>query len=697
VFDEIEKANYKGILNFVTAYYIDIKPDLKEGAKFNDRALAIYIDSKKAPYSLEGFSQTTRVYQIKLALMQKAYQKAMVWINEAEKASGYHADRVLYQLKVQCLLGLGKLQEAIDAVDQLLAVISAENSSFSFATSSAQDFTPGYIISDANGLVRLAEAFRNYHGKPSVEEEKLYWLALTQLQHNIGNTPLNQELKKTFDKISSGLMKAALNRNFSREENNKLLTFMEILSSQDLINNFLLKREIAGNTGLYRLVEEEQFIRAYITFLKKELQKRDSEDTRQQLFEKEIELKKIREQLAAQYRQSNLFVVPQVDINTGNKKNIIKFNVTGNKLFKQRLHQGKLTYHKIDDYPTLKRDIEDYLRAINNLQTPVSTIKKKGTVLYNKLFTNDFETIRPTVIIADDILHYLPFELLVKDNAYLLENHTISYASSFYFLNSKGKEGNVSRNKKAVFFAPEYSGTVQENQLALRDAAYTLSGAKEEVKQLSKLIAGRKYIGNQASKRNFKSLDPDISILHLAMHSNLNDGDPELSNLMFSNTEEDYEMYISELYGMNFNADLAVLSACNTGIGGFKDGGNLVSIHQAFTIAGIPATIASLWHAPDHSTKEIMLSFYKNLQQGQDKAVALRQAKLDYLQQTTDENLQHPLYWAGFVLSGDDTPVELPTSSLWRQSRSIGGILLSILLITIVILVSKRRNRRNIA
>jgi CHAT domain-containing protein len=244
------------------------------------------------------------------------------------------------------------------------------------------------------------------------------------------------------------------------------------------------------------------------------------------------------------------------------------------------------------------------------LQTPVSTIKKKGTVLYNKLFTNDFETIRPTVIIADDILHYLPFELLVKDNAYLLENHTISYASSFYFLNSKGKEGNVSRNKKAVFFAPEYSGTVQENQLALRDAAYTLSGAKEEVKQLSKLIAGRKYIGNQASKRNFKSLDPDISILHLAMHSNLNDGDPELSNLMFSNTEEDYEMYISELYGMNFNADLAVLSACNTGIGGFKDGGNLVSIHQAFTIAGIPATIASLWHAPDHSTKEIMLLLY---------------------------------------------------------------------------------------
>src|SRR5690554_8149849 len=86
-----------------------------------------------------------------------------------------------------------------------------------------------------------------------------------------------------------------------------------------------------------------------------------------------------------------------------------------------------------------------------------------------------------------------------------------------------------------------------------------------------------------------------------------------LSNLMFSNSETDYEMYISELYGLNFNAELAVLSACNTGIGGFKDGGDLVSMHHAFTTAGIPATVSSLWNVPDESTKEIMIAFYKNL------------------------------------------------------------------------------------
>src|SRR3546814_9287276 len=97
------------------------------------------------------------------------------------------------------------------------------------------------------------------------------------------------------------------------------------------------------------------------------------------------------------------------------------------------------------------------------METPVSTIKKQGETLYKKLFTDDFNTTAPTVIIPDDILHYLPFELLVKDNAYLIENHTISYASNFYFLNAKNGAENGSKRIKVDFFAQSYSGTLQES------------------------------------------------------------------------------------------------------------------------------------------------------------------------------------------------------------------------------------------
>src|SRR5690606_35380528 len=120
--------------------------------------------------------------------------------------------------------------------------------------------------------------------------------------------------------------------------------------------------------------------------------------------------------------------------------------------------------------------------------------------LYHKLFQNDFNTNAATVIIADDILHYLPFELLVKDNSYLLEKHTISYASNFYFLNPRNIQKNKTRAKKAAFFAPGYSGKYADQGLSLRSGPSSLMGAEQEVKQIAKFVAAKVFTGNSASK-----------------------------------------------------------------------------------------------------------------------------------------------------------------------------------------------------
>lgn len=686
-FDQTEKNQYAGVLQSIARYYLHQEHDFDKATKLIDRASKLRIERTAIHFGDVAVSlQADRAHAY---LLKKDYQQSLKIIQRIEQKHTLQTHQI--ELKAKNLLGLRKPSVALVAVNELLAAISEENRNFQFPESDLEDFTPGYVITDAESLVGLAEAYHHYYRKYSAEEEKLYWIALTQFEHNISNTPLNRALKKTFDKITSGLMNAALKRSFSTAENNRLLTFIETVTSQGMVNNFLLKREVAGNTGLYQLVEEEQYIRSYITYLKKELQKSKDEDIKQQLFEKEQELKNINEKLASQYRQGQLFTVPDINIAAMSGKNIIKFHVADNALFKTRLYNGELTYQKMEDYPALKQEIERYLTHINNLETPVNTIKKYGEVLYKKLFTDDFTTTAPTVIIPDDILHYVPFELLVKDNAYLIENYTISYASNFYFLNSGISAKNNSKNKKVAFFAPEYSGSIQESQLAVRGASYSLAGAAAEVNEIAKFISGNVYMGNAASKTKFKTLESDISILHLAMHSNLNDEDPELSNLMFSDSEQDYEMYISELYGLNFNSDLAVLSACNTGIGGFQDGGNLVSMHHAFTTAGIPATVASLWHAPDQSTKEIMVAFYKNLQHGQDKATALRQAKLSYLKNIKDENLQHPFYWAGFVLSGDESPVQLTGNSFWGTSTVIFSAFIVAVLLAVVLFRRRRR------
>jgi hypothetical protein len=89
-----------------------------------------------------------------------------------------------------------------------------------------------------------------------------------------------------------------------------------------------------------------------------------------------------------------------------------------------------------------------------------------------------------------------------------------------------------------------------------------------------------------------------------------------------------------------------------------------------------------------------MIAFYKNLQQGHDKAIALRKAKLSYLNNTNDENLQHPFYWAGFVLSGDESPIQLEANLSWESSSTIIFILVAVtILAAVAFFLMRGRNR----
>jgi len=122
-----------------------------------------------------------------------------------------------------------------------------------------------------------------------------------------------------------------------------------------------------------------------------------------------------------------------------------------------------------------------------------------------------------------------------------------------------------------------------------------------------------------------------------------------------------------------------VLSACNTGVGEFKTGKGIVSMNTAFTAAGVPSVLSSLWSAPDDATKEIMVSFYKHLKDGNDKAEALQKAKQDFLSANENMSLDHPYYWAGFVMSGDISPiVDKKNNTIWYV---IGGGALILLVV----------------
>jgi hypothetical protein len=107
---------------------------------------------------------------------------------------------------------------------------------------------------------------------------------------------------------------------------------------------------------------------------------------------------------------------------------------------------------------------------------------------------------------------------------------------------------------------------------------------------------------------------------------------------------------------MQLNADLVVLSACETGFGKFEQGNGTASLARAFMYAGVPALVVSLWEVNDGSTNILMQFFYKNLSAGMDKAEALRQAKLEYIGDAKG-TAAHPAFWAAFIQLGDNRPI----------------------------------------
>jgi CHAT domain-containing protein len=98
-------------------------------------------------------------------------------------------------------------------------------------------------------------------------------------------------------------------------------------------------------------------------------------------------------------------------------------------------------------------------------------------------------------------------------------------------------------------------------------------------------------------------------------------------------------------------AELAVMSACQTGLGRNVSGEGLLGMSWSWFAAGVPSTVASQWSVGDASTAKLMKAFYARLKAGDSKAEALQQAELTLLK---DPSTRHPFYWAPFVLVGDD-------------------------------------------
>jgi len=172
---------------------------------------------------------------------------------------------------------------------------------------------------------------------------------------------------------------------------------------------------------------------------------------------------------------------------------------------------------------------------------------------------------------------------------------------------------------------------------------------------------GRRQQGadrTRGKRKTFKALAPTYATIHLATHGVLDNRQPLYSHLLLTKTSGDLEndplLEACEIMNMKLNADLAVLSACETANGRVSPGEGVMGTSWAFFVAGTRSMLVSQWTVPSASTSRLMVNFYQSLEVNrikQDKAKALQEATLRLMK---DQYYRHPFYWAGFVLVGSN-------------------------------------------
>jgi CHAT domain-containing protein len=331
---------------------------------------------------------------------------------------------------------------------------------------------------------------------------------------------------------------------------------------------------------------------------------------------------------------------------------------------------GEITFRQVDLKATLPKgtSLEEYVRTLRSdslgvrglgvVAKPNVPAQSKTNQLQDlhRLLIDPIASLLPqnpndrVIFIPQGALFLVPFAALqTPDGKYLIERHTLLTAPSIQVLELT-RQKQLARTKvtgKLIVgnpTMPSFALTPDEAPEQLPE----LPGAEAEAKAIAQFLNAPVLTGSQATKAIVKQQMGTARLIHLATHGLLDDqrGIGSAIALAPSGTDNGF-LTAEEILDLKLNADLVVLSACDTGRGKIT-GDGVIGLSRSLISAGAPSVIVSLWAVPDAPTSALMTQFYRHLQQNPDKAQALRQAML-----TTLKQHPNPRDWAAFTLIGE--------------------------------------------
>ncbi len=348
---------------------------------------------------------------------------------------------------------------------------------------------------------------------------------------------------------------------------------------------------------------------------------------------------------------------------------------------------------------------QELAKQIERLQLPFSQLREGRTdllhlnydvrlshELYRLLFEPIESAVQPggeIIVVPDDVLHYLPLECLSRSEAkgspttglpfaeyrdvdWLVKRFTFVYALSATSLRLRLQQPVSAPRQLLAFGNPSVGGARRSDieRVVLRGSFKTgdqfpefppLPQAARESTLIGELMSGmlraKVFLGDQATESEFFKEAPSADYLHFAAHSLIYQEQPYYSALVLApDQHSDGLLQAYEIVNTRLQSHLVTLSGCETALGKLQRGEGMLGLQRAFLQAGAESVVVSLWSVED-STAHFMEAFYRNIRNGQSLAVALRNAKLQYLQGTLALgsgqrlSLSHPFFWAPFVLT----------------------------------------------
>lgn len=471
----------------------------------------------------------------------------------------------------------------------------------------------------------------------------------------------NSYLAKAFEETESS--KAALvneslvsKQLLSQYKNDSLVSKSKQLSNElSIYDTFILKEKQKGNQAAIEKIQ--QWTEEYSI--------------------KSIELKEITKELTQKYPD---FLIKREQISlddlqeklSDDQLTLIEYFYGTETIYQFIVNGDSIVLNRIKDIEQFRNTTQNYIHYFDNASAIVNDISSFSRSSFDTYIDLQIPNAPKLLIIPDGVLNFIPFESLLTRKTstldfekmpFLIHKSQISYEiSATKYL----KSDNTNNTEKSILgLFPVFENSTSKLAFSL-----------DEKRHIRQHFDGVFLEKEKATYTRFLKEAENHGILHLSTHADAGSLSRPAS-IQF----RDQKILVNQLYGLQLNSDLVVLSACETGVGKLAKGEGPLSIGRGFQYAGVSNVLFSLWKVNDKTTSQLIGNFYKNLKKSNSNNNALHKAKLTYLSSKNISNVQKsPYHWAAFVYYGS-YQAPIGTSYFWIISLGVFSLIILLLFV----------------